>query len=49
VEVDLMLSADRVLVKIAEKCREDAPFAIAPSRLCKPAEAVEDVLAALSD
>jgi len=31
-EVDLMLSADKMMVAIAEKCRAEAPFTIAESR-----------------
>lgn len=32
-EADLMLSADKVFVSIAEKCRLDAPFHVAKSRV----------------
>jgi hypothetical protein len=48
VEADLMLTADKVLVNIAERCRKDAPFTIADSRLVKAKEAVDAVIAAFS-
>ena len=45
-----MLSADKVLVNIAEKCRRDAPFPIAESRVATggnaAVKAVLDLLAA---
>lgn len=45
VDVDLMLSADKTLVRIAEKCRHDAPFAVAESRVVPGgSSAVEAVL-----
>ncbi len=48
VDADLMLSADKVLVGIADRCRRDAPFAVAESRLVAGAAgAVASVLEAL--
>jgi hypothetical protein len=50
VEADLMLTADRVLVNIAERCRKDAPFGMAESRLVPASgEAVATVLAVLKE
>jgi hypothetical protein len=46
-DVDMMLSADKVFVRIAEKCREDAPFAIAEPMLCGHGDAVLQVLGVL--
>ncbi len=48
VDADLMLSADKVLVSIANRCRRDALFAVAESRLVAGAgRAVASVLEAL--
>jgi hypothetical protein len=47
-DADVMLSADRILVSIAEKWRPDAPFTIAKSSAVLGAgEAVPSVLEAL--
>ena len=48
-DVDLMLSADKMFVRIAERVRADAPFQIAESRVLQGGErAVESVLEALA-
>jgi hypothetical protein len=47
VEVDIMLSADKVLVNIANRCRKDAPFTIAESRLVTREEAIGTVIGVL--
>jgi hypothetical protein len=50
VDVDLMFSADKVLVQIAEKCRADAPFAIGQSKLVPAGPAaVEAVLGVIAN
>ncbi len=48
IDVELMLSADKNLVYIAERCRADAPFPVAESRVVPGgASAVQAVLGAL--
>lgn len=47
VDADVFLSADKVFVAIAEKCRADAPFCIAEARLCAHDKVVGHVMDAL--
>lgn len=49
VEADLMLTADKLLANIAERCRGDAPFGMAESRFVAPAEAVHTVIDILKE
>lgn len=49
VDADVVLSADKVFIFIAERCREDAPFVVAEPRLLPGGEAaVEAVLSAFA-
>jgi hypothetical protein len=47
VDVDIMLTADRVLANIANRCRKDAPFAVAESMRGTKEEAIGKVMALL--
>lgn len=47
-DVDLFLSADRNLVRIANECRNAAPFPLATASLVARADAVDAVLTALA-
>jgi hypothetical protein len=50
IEADLMLSADKIVVLIAERCREDAPFRIAESKVVPGGSAaVASVLRAIKE
>ncbi len=50
IEADLMLSADKIMVLIAERCREDAPFRIAESKVVPGGTAaVASVLRAIEE
>ncbi|BEP62334.1 hypothetical protein GmRootV213_28880 [Variovorax sp. V213] len=47
VEVDLLLSADKNLVRIAQRCHREAPFPVADAQLVPANDALEAVLTAL--
>jgi hypothetical protein len=48
VDVDIFLSADKNLVRIAERCRLEAPFPVARAQLVPAADTVKQALETLS-
>lgn len=49
IDVDVIVSADRNFIRFVEKCKKDAPFAVAePYRIAGGEKGVEDLLAKLS-